>query len=140
MAGVELGNGIVIESDNTEEILGMIQKAIIRALVKIGMKAEGYAKEKCPVDTGNLRNSITYQVRETEKATYIGTNCEYAAYVELGTGKYYSGGRPTPWAFQDASGHWHRTNGQRPQAYLKPAAANHSDEYRKILEHELKNG
>lgn len=140
MATVELGNGIIVESDNTEEILGMISKAIIRALVKIGMKAEGYAKEKCPVDTGNLRNSITYQVRDTEKAAYIGTNCEYGPYVELGTGKYYSGGRPTAWSFQDAKGKWHRTVGQRPQPYLKPAASQHGDEYRRILENELKNG
>lgn len=139
MAGLEVG-GIEIEADNTEEILGMIKKAITRALVKIGMKAEGYAKEYVPTDTGNLKNSITFQVRDSEKAVYIGTNCEYAPYVELGTGKYYSGGRPTAWSYQDAKGNWHRTTGQRPQPYLKPAAANHGDEYRSILENEMKNG
>ena len=139
MAGIEI-EGIEIEADNTEEIIGMIKKAITRALVKIGMKAEGHAKENSPIDTGTLRNSITFQVHDSEKAVYIGTNCEYAAYVELGTGKYYSGGRPTPWAYQDANGKWHRTSGSRPQPYLKPAAVNHGDEYRSILENELKNG
>lgn len=35
------------------------------------MTAEGYAKQLCPVDTGNLRNSITHTVKEDEKAAYI---------------------------------------------------------------------
>ena len=37
----------------------------------------------CPVDTGNLRNSITHVVDEQEPAAIIGTDNEYAAYVEL---------------------------------------------------------
>lgn len=91
----------------------------------------------CPVDTGNLRNSITHQVAEGEDAVYIGSASEYAAYVELGTGKYYPGGRPTPWAYQDAKGNWHLTNGQRAQPYLKPAVADHVSTYKGIIEGEL---
>lgn len=127
-------------TDNSKEVLAAVQEAAVRALEKCGLTAEGYAKQLCPVDTGNLRNSITHQVDEAEPAAYIGTASEYAAYVELGTGKYYPGGRPTPWVYQDAKGNWHLTHGQRAQPYLKPAVADHAQTYRNIIEDELKNG
>lgn len=104
------------------------------------MQAEGYAKDLTPVDTGNLRNSITHKVDSAENAVYIGTNNEYAAYVELGTGKYTQGGRQDPWVYQDEEGNWHHTHGQRAQPYLKPAVADHKQTYQNIVEDELKNG
>ena len=125
-------------TDNSKEVLEAMQQAAVRALEKCGLTAEGYAKKLCPVDTGNLRNSITHTVYEEEPAAYIGSNVEYAAYVELGTGKYVSGGRPTPWVYQDEKGNWHRTNGQKAQPYLKQAVADHANTYRKIIEDELK--
>ena len=125
-------------TDNSKEVLEAMQQAAVRALEKCGLTAEGYAKKLCPVDTGNLRNSITYTVDEEEPAAYIGSNAEYAAYVELGTGKYVSGGRPTPWVYQDEKGNWHRTHGQKAQPYLKPAVSDHANTYRKIIEDELK--
>ena len=125
-------------TDNSKEVLEAMQQAAVRALEKCGLTAEGYAKKLCPVDTGNLRNSITHTVDEEEPAAYIGSNVEYAAYVELGTGKYVSGGRPTPWVYQDEKGNWHRTNGQKAQPYLKPAVAANANKYRKIIEDELK--
>lgn len=127
-------------TDNSEEVLAAMQQAAVRALEKCGLTAEGYAKKLCPVDTGNLRNSITHMVDEQESAAIIGTNSEYGAYVELGTGIYAKGGggRPTPWVYQDAKGNWHRTNGQKAQPYLKPAVADHARTYRNIIEDELK--
>lgn len=101
--------------DNTDEILLGIDGALERALTRIGFQAEGYAKDLCPVDTGRLRNSITNEVAKSEKAVYIGTNVEYAPFVELGTQR------------------------QRAQPYLKPAAVNHAKTYRNIVEDELKN-
>lgn len=83
-------------TDNSDKVLAALNEAVLRALEKCGLTAEGYAKKLCPVDTGNLRNSITHQVDDEEKAAYIGTNNEYAAYVELGTGKYAEGGRESP--------------------------------------------
>lgn len=127
-------------TDNSKEVLAAMHEAAARALEKCGLVAEGYAKKLCPVDTGNLRNSITHTVDEQEPAAIIGTNNEYAAYVELGTGKYAEGGRPTPWVYQDAKGNWHMTHGQRAQPSLKPAVADHAAQYRDILESELKNG
>lgn len=127
-------------TDNSGLVKEELEAAVLRALEKCGLTAEGYAKMLCPVDTGNLRNSITHQVQQSEAAVYIGTDSEYAAYVELGTGKYYPGGRQTPWVYQDAKGNWHLTHGQRAQPYLKPAVADHVPQYRSIIEGELKNG
>lgn len=124
--------------DNSKEFLGAFNAATERALEKCGLAAEGFAVRLVPVDTGNLRNSITHKVVDDE--VYIGTNNEYAAYVELGTGKYAEGGRKDPWVYQDDEGRWHHTNGQRAQPYLKPAVADHKQTYRNIIKDELENG
>lgn len=126
--------------DNSDEVKAAMHEALLLALEKIGLVAEKYAKRLCPVDTGNLRNSITHQVDEAETAVYIGTNLEYAPYVELGTGIYYPGGRTTPWVYQDEKGNWHRTSGNKAQPFLKPAATEHMSQYQQIIEDELKNG
>lgn len=129
---------MIIEiTDNSRLVKAEFEAAALRALEKCGLIAEGYAKRMCPVDTGNLHNSITHQVQPTEPAVYIGSNSKYAAYVELGTGKYYPGGRQTPWVYQDAKGRWHLTHGQRARPYLKPAVADHAIQYRGIIEGEL---
>lgn len=103
-----------IREDNAQRIADAIDQALARALEEVGLVAEGYAKKACPVDTGRLRNSITHQVRPSEKSVYIGTNVEYAPYVELGTSR------------------------MKPQPFLRPAAADHEGTYRKIFESELK--
>ena len=103
-------------TDNSKEIIEAMQQATVRSLEKCGLTAEGYAKKLAPVDTGNLRNSITHTVDEEEPAAYIGTNVEYAPYQELGTIH------------------------MKAQPFLKPAVADHANTYRKIIEKELKNG
>lgn len=102
--------------DNSKEISEDIKAALLRGLETCGLVAEGYAKKLAPVDTGNLRNSITHTVDDGEPAAYIGTNVEYAPYQELGTIH------------------------MKAQPFLKPAVNDHKDEYRKILENSLKNG
>lgn len=103
-----------IREDNAQRIADAIDQALARALEEVGLVAEGYAKKACLVDTGRLRNSITHQVRPSEKSVYIGTNVEYAPYVELGTSR------------------------MKPQPFLRPAAADHEGTYKKIFESELK--
>ena len=100
-------------TDNSEEIKDQMSKAIEIALEKCGLIAEGYAKKLCPVDTGNLRNSISHAV--SDNVAYIGTNVEYAAYVEMGTTR------------------------TRAQPYLKPAVMNNLSEYKQIIDSALKN-
>lgn len=106
-------NNMAVNQDNTDQAVQGIESAVGVALEKIGLLAEGYAQMKCPVDTGNLRGSITHEVDTGEKAVYIGTNVEYAPYVELGTSR------------------------QTAQPFLKPAATEHGDQYRQVLENAL---
>lgn len=126
--------------NNSAQVGEAFRTACLRALERCGMEAEGYAKDLAPVDTGRLRNSISHQVDDSENAVYIGTNVSYAPYVELATGIYAEGGRPTPWVYQDDNGNWHWTAGNPAQPFLKPAVADHPQTYRNIIEDELKNG
>ena len=48
--------------DHFDEMDAAIDEKIKLALSAMGEIVEGYAKEDCPVDTGLLRNSITYAV------------------------------------------------------------------------------
>lgn len=99
--------------DNSKEVLSAWERAKRRGLEAIGLTAEGYAKKETPVDTGRLRNSIAHAVEGD--AAYIGTNVEYAPYVELGS--------PTVKAHH----------------MLQKAAAEHSDEYKKLMEESMRN-
>lgn len=132
--------------DNTDEVLSALEKAKVRGLTAIGMTAEGHAKKKITqakaVDTGRLRNSITFAVsgesanissysgdhgeeggsysgtapNDKEKAVYIGTGVEYAIGIETGS---------------------HRKAGG--VHFLQDAASNHSDEYKRLMEDSMKN-
>lgn len=126
--------------DNSKAVLAAMQQAVERGLETCGLVAEGYAKKLAPVDTGNLRNSISHKVDPEEPAVYIGSNTEYAAYQEFGTGIYTEGGRDTPWVYQDEKGNWHWTRGNKAQPFLKPAVADRARQYRQIIEQELKKG
>ena len=101
-------------TDNSAEILRAFEQATARGLEKIGLTAEGYAKSNAPVDTGRLRNSISHEVNEQD--VYIGSNVEYAPYVELGTAR------------------------QKARPFLKPAATEHSQTYKGILKAEYESG
>ena len=132
--------------DNTDEVLSALGKAKIRGLTAIGMTAEGHAKKKITqakaVDTGRLRNSITFAVsgesanissysgdhgeeggtysgtapNDKEKAVYIGTGVEYAIGIETGS---------------------HRKAGG--VHFLQDAATGHTDEYKRLMEDSMKN-
>ena len=132
--------------DNTDEVLAALERAKKRGLTAIGMAAEGHAKKKITqakaVDTGRLRNSITFAVsgesanissysgdngepggtysgtapNDKDKAVYIGTGVEYAVGIETGS---------------------HRKAGG--VHFLQDAAANHTDEYKRLMEDSMKN-
>lgn len=60
-----------------------------RALLRGAVMIEGEAKRLCPVDTGTLRRSITHTMPYLNDGHWqvdIGTNVEYAPFVEFGTG------------------------------------------------------
>lgn len=115
---------IRVINDNTAMVKFMLDQQIRNAMDAIGQACEDYAKLKCPVGTpestgipnykgGTLRNSITHAVSSDGKTVVVGSNVKYAPYVEFGTYK------------MDA------------QPYLRPAANDHADEYRKILKNAL---
>lgn len=120
--------------DNSDLVKSAAQEQILQALEAVGIQAEGDIKlamtETWPetgtdiVDTGRLRNSIAHQVVEDEKAVYIGTNSEYAAYVHEGTGKYAVGGGGQPWVLCDEhSKYWGMSRlkrGHTPTFVVKP--------------------
>ena len=128
--------------DNSQQILSALEKGKHNALTAIGATAETHTKENITadklVDTGRLRNSITYatgdylgigtytdnkkkkysdaKARNTPKddEVAIGTNVEYAAYTELGTEKITA------------------------HHYLKRAVTEHQDEYKKLAVEAIK--
>lgn len=140
------GNNFKIDVDitaNTQKVLDEMKNDVERGLEAIGLTAEGYAKETITeagrIDTGLMRNSISHRVKDEENAVYIGTNVEYAVWHEVGTGIHAADGqgRKTPWAFQDKNGDWHWTRGVKPLHFLRNAAANHSEEYKEIMQASL---
>lgn len=132
--------------DNTREVLSALQKAKRRGLEAIGMTAERYAKqvitEAGAIDTGRLRNSLTYAISgesahissysgdhgeeggtysgtapyDIGGAVFLGTNVSYAEGIELGT---------------------HRKKGAVHM--LKRAATEHNEEYQKLMRESLEN-
>lgn len=106
--------GNVKFTDNSRQVIAEMNARKRIALLAIGAAAEGHAKALTPVDTGRLRNSISHMA--DNDAAYIGTNVEYAPYVEYGT---------------------HR---QKAHHMLKKAATEHGDEYKRIAKTILKNG
>lgn len=99
-----------VKTKRSEVQKEFLQKAQ-KALEKIGLTAESYAKLLCPVDTGNLRDSLSHEGHELTE--YIGTNVEYGVYVEMGA------------------------RGRAPQPYIEPAVKGHLDEYKQIVQNEL---
>lgn len=124
--------------DHSAEFLEAMKKQVALGLKAIGQEAEGYAKDNCPVDTGLLRNSITYATSGEAPAissyssddgsksgsysgtapkgdglsVYIGTNVEYAEEQEIGDRIK------------------HKTGGAH---FLRNAAADHGDHYKEIM-------
>lgn len=62
---------------------GPVAKDLLRRTVRV----EGAAKRACPVDIGRLRSSITHRLEQDAQGLLgvVGSDVEYAIYVELGT-------------------------------------------------------
>jgi HK97 gp10 family phage protein len=101
---------------------------------------ERVAKENCPAETGELRNSITYEIGDKEGR--VGTNLEYAPYVHQGTGIYAANGdgrKDVPWVyFDERKQQWFSTSGQKPQPFLQDALDTSRDEIAAIFKNAIK--
>ena len=141
-----MGNNVQIVGDVRIAIDRMHEKAE-KALRKIGMAVESAAKDRAPVQTGLLRNSITYAIggqapaagtyaandgsneghyngeadtdEDGEMSVIIGTGVDYAPYQELG--------------HHTKTGKW-----VKPQPFLRPAMEGSMEQIKQILETELK--
>lgn len=144
---MEGGDAVSVQvTDNSAEVLSQLGRAKARALEIIGQKAEEYAKKLCPVGTvestgkkgyrgGTLRDSITHVVDGDTVA--IGSDVEYAPYVELGTGPHFE--PPPDWeTFTSKRGSGVGRAYVKPRRFLQPAVEEHAGEYKTIWESELR--
>lgn len=121
--------------DNSAAVKRELERGMIRGLIKAAMLVESQAVLLVPVNTGGLRDSIGYQVNESELVAYVGTNCEYAIYVEFGTGEFAENGngRKGGWLYETPDGEVHFTYGMPPQPYLRPAFRQNQKAIKDIL-------
>ena len=132
--------------DNSKEYKELLAKAIRRGLRAIGMTAETYAKETCPVDTGYAHNSITHALAGESAAIssyeadrgkngkpprtgkYSGTMGDTEdKYVVIGSNVEYF-----PFIEEGA-------RGREARHTLRKAATDHKDEYKQLLTDSIKN-
>lgn len=153
----------VIEIDTSEldDVIERLESALSdtemrQCLLDCGHVIESSAVQKAPIDVGNLRRSIltregtgddsstlsvTIGVHED---TAVSSGCEYAPYIEYGTGIYAENGngRKTPWRYQGKGGKyagWHTTQGMHAQPFMRPAFDENIDECTDIIEEYIDN-
>lgn len=119
--------------NNKDAVLRELDRKVEKTLTMIGLQAVGYAQEYAHVDTGNLRNSIQSEVDMSDDSVVIGTDVEYAPYVEFG--HLQEVGRFVPKIKK-------RLVQPKAPAYpfLRPAIEKHLEEYKRIAEDVMKNG
>ena len=129
---------------NANSLLKRIDKMgsetnISAAIGKACALVEGEAKKKAPKDTGALRRSISSTVKGTEGIVF--TPLEYAPYVEDGTGLFAEEGRrkDVPWYYKDEEGKWHRSSGQHPHPYMRPALNENREEILRLIKEGIIN-
>ena len=134
-----MDSGYEIVVANLEQFISAgLPDAVQQGLEKACLLVQADAKKTCPVVTGQLRNSITHEIDKGEMKGYVGTNVEYAPYVQIGTGLYSSEGngrQDVPWTYySQRDGQFYTTDGQKPQPYLKPALDSNRDKIQKCFE------
>lgn len=137
---------------NDKVILAAVKQRIVDKLTVVGQFVKDSAVLLVPVDTGNLKGSIHFQVNESELYVRIGTPVEYAPYVEFGTGENAENGqgRKGGWFFvsdrpqlagwlkplgQTKDGKYlYFTYGSKPHPFLRPALLDNKATIKKMLD------
>ena len=142
--------------DNSEEYKELRDAAIRRGLRAIGMAAETYAKENCPVDTGYARNSITFalsgesaNISEYQADKSKGEKPPRTGYYKGTAGNLLSNlfGKMTGTANYVLIGSnveyfpfiEEGARGREARHTLRKAATDHKDEYKQLLTDSIKN-
>lgn len=71
---------------NLDSFNNHIEKEVEKEIINTATKVQARAKQRCPVDTGSLRNSISIKKLD-DMEVEVGAYMPYAAYVEFGTYK-----------------------------------------------------
>lgn len=131
---------------------GDVEKTLYQSVNKMGLFVQGEAKDLCPVDTGDLKQSIicTTVQANNKISSVISTNSDHAIFVEMGTGKK---GEDTPvegkypgqltykqdkWKVNIPNIGVRWIEGQPAQPYLYPALKNNRDEVIRSIKEDLK--
>lgn len=118
----------VVVTSNLYLVNQMSKEAMVNAAISVGMFVSGAAQDICPVDTGNLRDSITHAYNDDghQVTLLVGTNVEYAPYVELGH-------HQQPGRFVPAIGKRLVRSWVPPKPFLRPAFENNRGEIENII-------
>lgn len=113
-------------------LLGIVPKTrrMIQDQTELHLRLmQGEAVDNAPVDTGKLRQSITFDLVPSGLGGSLSANVDYWAYVEFGTGGLVS----VPEGFEDLAsgfkGKGKRTINLAPQPFLIPAYKKYADAY-----------
>lgn len=113
-----------------DKLGGDLGKSTAKAELRAGAVIQGRVKQLCPVDTGQLRESIGNE-RQGD-VTVVGTSVEHAIFVEYGTGKK---GDPTVphttkeyWRYKGKGGNWVTSHGQVPRPFMRNGFSQSKDQ------------
>jgi hypothetical protein len=137
---------IEVEADNTDEWKAKFEEALDSALEMVGSTVSDAAAKMCPVDTGLLRNSVTYALagKSAAKTTYRADRGKGNKAPETGS---YSGtaddaephqpcvyvGTNVEYAERIENG----SSSQAPAGFLKPAATASKSTINQIIKRQL---
>ncbi len=71
--------------DLTSQVKSEVLDRVKTVVAQSAFQIEAKAKAIVPVDTGNLKNSLTTVIEPSGIMARVGTNVEYAPHVEFGT-------------------------------------------------------
>ena len=118
--------------------LNSINDALISGVSKAALLVQGSAKNKAPVDSGALRQSIRADKAKNQGGnvtTTVSTNLEYAPYVEFGTG---SRGQSTNTNTEVEVSYRSDWRGNKAQPFLWPALRENRNNSIKIIREEVR--
>ena len=109
--------------DYSVQVKGAVSDAGKQWLMEAAGELEAQVKRNTRVDTGQLKNSWTYNIDEAAQEAQVGSPLENAIWEEFGTGQYAlnGDGRKTAWMYKDRKGVWHKTTGKKPNRALNNA-------------------
>ena len=77
-----------ISKDNTELFIKAAEEVTKQKLNSAALLVQRTAKIICPYKTSTLKRSITHKIIAAENTAIVGSNVEYAPFVEKGTSKW----------------------------------------------------